>query len=319
MPGHRPSDRQPGRPAPMLASDGPAPADLRGWAAEVKWDGMRVLAAVDTHGVVTAYGRSGTNATARYPELGAVTALVAEAPLVLDGEVVALDSTGLPSFGRLQLRMGLAGPARIRTAQARTPVTFMIFDILMHRGTPVTGRPYLERRRLLERLDLPDDGQVAVPPVWVEDVQAGIEWTRERRMEGVIVKRLASRYQPGRRSPDWVKVKFRPSADVVIGGWSADLRGEPRSLLVGIPEADGLRYVGAVGSGLSAAARGLLLPLLRTAATDASPFMAGAPRPPPGIHWVLPLLQGEVHYAERTRDGILRQPAWKGLRGLAGE
>jgi bifunctional non-homologous end joining protein LigD len=311
--------------APMLAGEGPVPADAGGWAAEVKWDGMRVIVGVDARGTVRAYARSGADATARYPELQSLGCLAAEGPLVLDAEVVALDpATGTPSFERLQQRMTLSQQDRIDTARVRTPVALMAFDVLRHRGVAVTGRSYLDRRRLLNRLDLPADGSVAAPPAWIGDVRTGIEWTREHGMEGVILKRLASVYQPGRRSQDWIKVKFRPTADVLIGGWLADERGEPRSLLVGAPERDGLRYVGSVGSGLSAAQRRLLLPLLTEAAAEQSPFTAGLdlPRmalPPADVHWVRPLLRGEVQYTEVTDGGSLRQPAWKGLRGLAGE
>ncbi|WP_164258105.1 non-homologous end-joining DNA ligase [Streptomyces sp. SID10853] len=302
----------------MLASASPVPVDLSGWAAEVKWDGMRALTYLDAHGGVTAYSRSGRDATARYPELGAAADLVSDAPLILDGEVVALDDRGLPSFGLLQQRMMLARQGSIRAARVQTPVVLMAFDVLEHRGIPVAGRPYMERRQLLEQLRLPDDAPITVPPAWIEDASAGIQWTRDRQMEGAILKRLTSRYQPDRRSPDWIKIKFRPSADVVIGGWSADARGEPRSLLVGIPDANGLRYVGAVGSGLSGVQRRVLRPLLNAAAAETPPFTGQVPRTP-AAHWVLPLLQGEVEYAELTRDGILRQPSWKGLRGLAGE
>jgi bifunctional non-homologous end joining protein LigD len=302
--------------APMLAGEGPVPADTGGWAAEVKWDGMRVIVGVDARGTVRAYARSGADATARYPELQSLGCLAAVGPLVLDAEVVALDpASGTPSFERLQQRMTLSQQDRIDTARVRTPVTLMAFDVLRHRGAAVTGRSYL---------DLPADGSVAAPPAWIGDLRTGIEWTRERGMEGVILKRLASVYQPGRRSQDWIKVKFRPTADVVIGGWLADERGEPRSLLVGAPERDGLRYLGSVGSGLSATQRRLLLPLLTEAAAGQSPFTAGLglprlARPPADVHWVRPLLRGEVQYTEVTDGGSLRQPAWKGLRGLAGE
>jgi bifunctional non-homologous end joining protein LigD len=140
-------------------------------------------------------------------------------------------------------------------------------------------------------------------------------------MEGVVLKRVDAPYRPGARSPDWRKVKFRPSLDVLIGGWLADGKGSPRSLLVGAPLEDGgLRYVGAVGSGLSRHQVRLLLPLLAAAAADTPPFTQGLPaRPPADVHWVHPLLRGEVEYAEVTGGGILREPAWKGLRGVAGD
>ncbi|MFC1415702.1 non-homologous end-joining DNA ligase [Streptacidiphilus cavernicola] len=310
----------PGWIPPMLAGDGPFPAESAEWAAEVKWDGMRVITAVDPDGTVKAFARSGGDATTRYPELEALGALAADAPLVLDGEVVALDpATGLPSFGRLQQRMTLRQRSRIRIARTTTPVTLMLFDVLVHRGEQVTGLGYLERRRLLEQLVLPPDAPAAVLPAWIGDLQAGLDWTRERQLEGVILKRLASPYQPGRRSPDWIKVKFRPTLDVLIGGWLADDLGEPRSLLVGVPEPDGLRYVGAVGSGLSAPERRHLRRLLDPAAAPRSPFAKGPSRPATGTRWVTPHLTGEVEYAETTRGGHLRQPVWKGLRGPAAE
>ncbi|WP_328535342.1 ATP-dependent DNA ligase [Streptomyces sp. NBC_00344] len=311
----------PGRVAPILATDGPAPADTSGWAAEVKWDGMRVITGVGGDGTVTAFARSGADATDRYPELQALTALTQDAPLVLDGEIVALDpATGKPSFGLLQQRMSQRRSSRIQAAAVEVPVTLMLFDVLQHRGRTVAGRPYSERRRLLEGLAAEAAGdRILVPPAWINDVRSGIAWSREHQLEGVILKRLNSAYRPGLRTWDWIKVKFRPSIDVVVGGWLADARGGPRSLLVGTRSTDGLHYVGAVGSGLSSVQRRILLPLLTEAAAGTSPFTQGLRRAPDEVHWVLPLLEGEVQYAERTHGGYLRQPAWKGLRGLPGE
>jgi bifunctional non-homologous end joining protein LigD len=304
----------------MLATDGPLPADLSGWAAEVKWDGMRLVCSVDRQGAVRAWARSGSDATARYPELAPLAALREQAPLVLDGEAVVLDQTGRPSFGLLQQRMTLSTAARIRAAVARVPVTVMVFDVLVHRGEQVTGRPYRERRELLESLGLPLQA-VHLPPVWRDDPAAGIAWAREHRLEGVILKRLDAPYRPGARSADWLKVKFRPTADVLIGGWLADDTGRPRSLLVGTgSEGGGLRYIGAVGSGLSRAQVAMLTPLLAQAAADTPPFTEGLPpRLPEGVRWVHPLLRGEVEYSEITSGGTLRQTAWKGLRGVVGE
>lgn len=314
MPAH------PGWVAPILATDGPLPADLAGWAAEVKWDGMRLICSVDRDGVVKAWARSGADATVRYPELASLAVLRDAAPLVLDAEAVALDRAGRPSFGLLQQRMALSDAARIRAAATRVPVTIMVFDVVVHRGESVTGLPYRRRRELLEHLGLPADA-VKLPPVWMTDAAGGIEWAREHELEGAILKRMDSSYRPGARSADWLKVKFRPTADVLIGGWLADATGRPRSLLVGTPlQGGGLRYVGAVGSGLSRAQVRLLLPLLTRVAMDAPPFTEGLPsRPPAGARWVQPLLRGEVEYGEVTTSGILRQPSWKSLRGVVGE
>lgn len=304
----------------MLATDGPLPADLTGWAAEVKWDGMRVICSVDPDGAIRAWARSGAEAAARYPELAPLAGLRHRAPLVLDAEAVALDAAGHPSFGLLQQRMTLSNAARIRAAVNRVPVTVMAFDVLVHRGEPVTGEPYRRRRALLEELGLPLES-VRLPPVWADDAAAGIEWCRAHHMEGALLKRLDAPYRPGTRSADWLKVKFRPTADILIGGWLADDTGRPRSLLVGTPLPDGgLRYVGAVGSGLSRAQVQVLLPLLIRAAADAPPFTEALPaRPPADARWVHPLLRGEVEYSEITSGGTLRQPSWKGLRGVVGE
>ncbi|MHA6765270.1 non-homologous end-joining DNA ligase [Streptacidiphilus sp. PAMC 29251] len=308
----------PGWVAPMLAAEGPLPTDVEAWATEVKWDGMRLVTVVGSDGTVRTFARSGADATARYPELAVLAAHAGAGPLVLDGEVVALDpATGLPSFGLLQQRMTLRQGARGRAALARVPVTLMVFDVLVHRGQDLTARSYQERREVLDQLPLAARDRIAVPPAWIGNVQAGLDWTREQRLEGVILKRLDSPYRPGERSPHWLKHKFRPTIEVVIGGWLADLTGRPRSLLVGTLEADGLRYLGAVGSGLSGTQQQLLLPLLTAAAAAASPFAQTPPQDPADIHWVHPLLQGEVQYAELTRGGHLRQPTWKALRGLA--
>lgn len=302
----------------MLAGEGAVPSDLGGWSAEPKMDGMRICAVVDVDGAVSVFARSGTPAGARFPEFAALRDLGGSAPLVLDGEAVALDpATGAPSFGRLQQRMTLRRPARISVVRQQIPVTLMVFDVLVHHGRSVTGLAYLQRRGLLEDLPVPAGGRIVVLPAWVRDPAAGIAWTRENGLEGVILKRHVGVYRPGKRSPDWLKVKHRLGLDVVIGGWLADDHGEPRSLLVGVPEADGLRYIGAVGSGLSSPQVRLLRPLLREAAARSSPFAEGLHHTPASARWVLPVLLGEVEYAELTASGRLRQPSWKGLRGIA--
>ena len=301
----------------MLAVHAPLPKGLDRYAAEVKWDGQRLAATIEKPGTVALYARSGSEITNAYPELAALAELGARAgPLVLDGEVVALDpQTGKPSFALLQRRMGVTSPSRARTAMRQVPVVYMVFDALVVNGSDVTSRPYWERRTLLESLALTAEA-VITPPAWVHDADAGIGWTREQELEGVVLKRLDSPYLPGTRSRLWIKHKYRAVALVVIGGWLADEDGQPRTLLVGSFAGGDLRYRGAVGSGLSRRRREQLLPLLAQAATDGNPFTSGMRRPPPGARWVRPLLEGEVGYAERTPAGLLRQPTWRGLRGV---
>lgn len=314
---------RPGFVAPMLAVPGGLPPAERAdaWAAEVKWDGMRVVTAVAADGSVRAYARSGADAGMRFPETAELGERLAGTAAVLDGEVVALDpTTGLPSFGRLQERMGLRTAEQVRAVRPDVPVTLMLFDVLHLDGRDTTALPYRERRELLTGLGLEGADAVQVPPAWLGDPRAAVAWTRAHRLEGVVLKRLDSRYRPGARSRDWVKLKYRAALDVRLGGWLADANGEPRSLLVGepLPDApDRLRYLGAVGSGLGPGARRTLAPLLAEHASRDCPFDGGVRDLESRVrsaHWLRPDLTGEVEYAERTATGRLRQPAWHGLR-----
>jgi bifunctional non-homologous end joining protein LigD len=239
---------------------------------------------------------------------------------VLDGEVVALDpANGRPSFGRLQERMSLRRSAQVRAAMAEVPVVLMLFDVLELHDRDTMPLPYTERRGLLEGLGL-EGGAVHVPPAWIGDPEAAVAWTREHGLEGVVLKRLAGRYRAGVRSSDWLKLKFRPAVDVVVGGWLEDETGEPRSLLVGVPSGEGgglLEYRGAVGSGLGPGERLALAPQLARLAADTCPFAGGPAVLEPRMrraHWLRPELRGEVEYADITALGRLRQPVWRGVR-----
>jgi bifunctional non-homologous end joining protein LigD len=238
--------------------------------------------------------------------------------VVLDGELVSLDAEGRPSFGRLQHRMHTVDPAEIRRLVGRYPVTYMIFDLLHAHGQSLLGQPYVERRTRLTQLN-PTGPAWQTPPSWIGGGVDILDATAEQGLEGIIAKRLTSIYQPGRRSPAWRKIKNIRTVDVLIGGWSPGggrRAGTIGSLLVGVPTADGLAYIGNVGTGFTDAALRDLLYRLSALEIPNSPFDA-VPVPHEFARfarWVRPELAGEVAYAEIGLEGRLRHPRWRGLR-----
>lgn len=269
---------------PMLATPGPLPVG-EGWAYEVKWDGFRALAAVEG-GRTTLRSRTGRDVTADYPEV----ALDVPDALV-DGELVVLVD-GRPDFSALQ--------------HHAAPVTFLPFDLLHLAERPLLSLPYDERRALLEEL-LPD------APLSFDDGAALWESTRAQGLEGVVAKRRDSRYQPGRRSSSWVKTKHVRRQSALVGGWKAGEGGRAGrigSLLLGVPGASGLTFVGHVGSGLAERDLHALEPLLEATARATTPFVDG----PAEAHWVEPVLVVEVEHTTWTPAGRLRHPTYLGPR-----
>ena len=299
--------------APMLARTGPLPPDDGRWAFEIKWDGVRAIAFVQG-GRLALRARSGRDVTPRYPELRPLAEALAGREVVLDGEVVAFDGAR-PSFQKLQGRMHLTSDHAVRRLAREDPVHYIAFDLLYLDGRSLLDRNYEERRAALAELGLAGPTWQA-PAHHVGDGAALLELTRAQRLEGVIAKRLDSRYVPGRRSADWVKVKNVCSTDVVIGGWlpgEGGRSGRLGSLVIGIPDDGGvLRYAGRVGTGFTQAELVRLGGLLAPLARDESPF-AGR-QPPKLTRFVEPRLVARVDYSERTQAGTLRQPSYKGLR-----
>jgi bifunctional non-homologous end joining protein LigD len=294
----------------MLATAGTLPLGP-GWSYEFKWDGVRVLAALDG-GPPRLWARSGAEVTAAYPELAAL--VVAGGDTVLDGEVVVLDAAGRPSFTSLAERMHVREPARAARLAVTLPITYMIFDVLRLDGVDLTGRPYAERRELLDGLGLGGPHWM-VPPAFT-DGPATSAAARENRLEGVVAKRLNTPYLPGTRSPDWIKVKFDRTGDYVIGGWRPGVR-RLGGLLVGVPTPEGgLVFRGRVGGGIGGDSERELLAVLGPLKHPVSPF-TGRPVPREdarGAHWVRPELVVEVRYGNLTPDGRLRFPRFLRLR-----
>lgn len=290
--------------APMLATEGSVQRlKSAQWAFEGKWDGYRLLVDAD-RGRLTLRSRRGRDVTAEYPQLQALAADLADHHVILDGEAVALDESGVPSFGEMQNR------AR------STRVEFWAFDILHLDGRSLMRAKYSDRRRLLEALAA--GGGLIVPDALDGDGPEALEFARKKRWEGVIAKKRDSTYQPGRRSSSWIKDKIWNTQEVVIGGWREGTGGRSSglgALMLGIPGEDGLQFVGRVGTGFSDKELAALKKTLAPLHTDESPFAARLTGPDAkGVTFVRPELVGEVRYSERTSDGRLRQPSWRGLR-----
>ncbi|HLG68293.1 MAG TPA: non-homologous end-joining DNA ligase [Acidimicrobiales bacterium] len=300
---------------PMLAVAGSLP-EGEGWGYELKWDGMRAAVYVEG-GRARVLSRNGLDVTGTYPELQEMAAALGTVQAVLDGEIVAFDATGRPSFATLQERMHVTGSARVRRVAERVPVSYLAFDVLHLQGHATVDLPYRDRRSLLESLHL--EGPRWATPPWHEGPGAAVlRAATDAGLEGVVAKRLDSPYRPGQRSRAWVKVKEGRTQEVVIGGWTAGEGGRGGTigaLLLGIPDGGGLRYVGKVGTGFDEATLRDLSGRLRPLARGRSPFTAPLPAADAArAHWVAPELVGEVRYGELTRDGRLRHPTWRGLR-----
>jgi bifunctional non-homologous end joining protein LigD len=298
--------------SPMLARLGTLP-EGDDWAYEVKWDGVRALCWVEG-GRIRLESRNGRDVTAGYPEIRGLGEALGARPALLDGEIVAWDENGRPSFGRLQGRMHVTNDAAIRRRVKDTPVAYLIFDVLHLDGKNLMPRPWEERRSILESLAL--EG-----PAWrVPDVRRGdgaelLEVTKARGLEGVIAKQVSCPYEPGRRTGHWIKVKNLSRQELVVGGW---LPGEGKrrhtigALLVGYHEGEELRFAGRVGTGFTEAELLRLEKLFKPLEQAERPFSDG--QIPKTAVWLKPCLVAEVEYTEWTSGGMIRHPSYKGLR-----
>ncbi|WP_253790782.1 non-homologous end-joining DNA ligase [Nocardia amikacinitolerans] len=304
-------------PSPMLALSGRPPGNPDGWAFEMKWDGMRVVAAV-AEGDCQLYSRNRKHVTGSFPDIAAaVAAAVGEHRATIDGEIVAPEgASGAPSFSRLQRRMHVRAP----TAQLirDVPVLYMIFDLLALDGHATTTLPYRKRRELLAQLD------IARPPIQLSPYWTDIEpetlsaAAAQNGLEGLVAKRLDSTYQPGERSRNWIKMPFRKTTEAVIAGWlpgNGPFAESFGSLILGAHDSAGrLVHIGNVGTGWKAAERRSLRTRLDRLARPDTPFDVPPPRAiAVPAHWVEPELVADIEYREATPEG-LRHPSWRGIR-----
>lgn len=289
-----------------------------GWVHEVKWDGVRALAQT-SGGVLHLFNRTGGEITVAYPEVAGAAEGLPDG-LLLDGELIALDERGLPSFHAIAPRMHVRDPARSARWAKERPVTYVVFDLLRTADSDLTQLPLTQRRQVLEGLEL---GRLQLSEL-ESDGEALAQFTREAGLEGVISKRAGSPYLPGVRSTEWVKTPHRHELVAVIGGWVPEVGNDARlgAVWIGHPadeasfESDPVLYpMGRVGSGLSHVEKEALQQILRSIERDTSPF-----RPVPTdpavrrTHWVEPMVCVQVRYLNVTPDGALRQPVMLRLR-----
>lgn len=308
--------------APMLATLSlDLPDDAENWAFEHKWDGVRALCFWDGS-QFRLHSRNQLDITPNYPELHDLAdALGKRRRVVLDGEIIAPDPvTGLPDFPRLTRRMHVANPSD--TLRRSVPICFMLFDVLYQRGRSVMALPFSERRAMLEELTLRGPFWAATPTV-VGEGAAMLESVKRNRMEGVVAKRLDSAYLPGRRSPDWKKIKVVFGQEFVVGGWipeAGERHGRIGSLLVGYydcPTAGNVRpafrYAGSIGTGYSDSTHAQLVGKLQRLTRSDSPFADPIPGKA-GVQFVDPELIAEIQYRRWPVGGSLQQASFKGLR-----
>lgn len=302
----------------MLAEPAPEPFDSDEHLFEPKWDGYRCLAFLDRDAFprrgMMLQSRRGADLTARFPELAALGARPWRRT-ILDGELLALRG-GRADFYGLARRLGLPDAAGAAPPEA---VVLVVFDMLMERGEELVRLPLVERRARLERC-LREAGAagLALSPAVAGCGRALYRLALAHGLEGVVAKRASSPYLPGRRSPDWLKVRRRQELDCVIGGVAPGAVAGFGSFLVGAYADPGarrrgepLRYLGHVGSGLGAAEVARVLARLRPRAT---PPFAEVPRERAQALWVEPELVCRVEFQEITPAGRLRHPVYRGLR-----
>jgi bifunctional non-homologous end joining protein LigD len=299
-----PRDPMPEHLVPMLARLSTLPPDDDRWGYEIKWDGVRAVAYVQAGGEVRLESRNLNDLTERYPDAAAIGPALGGRSAVLDGEVVAFDEHGRPSFERLQRRSA--------------PIAYVVFDLLYLDGASLMRLPYTERRERLEALELNGPGW-RTPAYHAGEGESLLAASAAQGLEGIVAKRLDSAYEPGRRGATWLKIKNTRRQELVIAGW---LPGEGRregrigALLVGYydhtPDGPELRYAGKVGTGFDAKELDMLERLLAQRRRDTSPFSGRQPQR--GALYVEPELVAEVEFNEWTKQNMLRHPSYKGLR-----
>jgi len=282
---------------------------------ELKLDGVRIVA--DKHGDAVALRyRNGRSGTAAYPEIARGVRALAPDRVVLDGEIVAFDEAGRPSFHKLGPRIHAERPLDVLRVQAEVPVSYLVFDVLALGDRDLRGVPLAARKEILRHV-VQGKGLLRALDHIEDDARALFEFCTQNHLEGVVAKRKTSLYRPGpTRGDDWIKIKCDRDEEFVVIGWmeGRGARGRLGALCLASTTEDGLRYRGRVGSGLDEAAIAALVPKLAALAVDEFPGVGGIPAESKDAHWVRPELVVSVRFQGWTPDAHLRHPVFRGLR-----
>lgn len=289
------------------------PPNQKAYHYEYKWDGVRAIAYWDGRSLRLT-SRNGNEIAHRYPELLHATPALGPTPLILDGEIIAVDKQHRPSFALLQHRMHVEDRQAIARLSKSTPVTYMLFDLLYLDEWSTMTLPFADRRKLLEQLPLKEP--LRLSPIVAGEGSVLLESARQAGMEGIVDKLSASVYEPGRRSGAWLKMKLTERQEFVIGGWVPE-HGTNSSrvgaLLLGVYEkSDGLHYVGKVGSGFDQQWHERLSEKLKGREEKTNPF--GERISQAGVRFVRPEMVAEVEYRRWPPGAQVQQAAFKGLR-----
>jgi bifunctional non-homologous end joining protein LigD len=307
-----PAEAMPKTLAPMLAEIGDAAHTDPRWLYEPKLDGYRVLAFVE-NGKVRLQSRNGLDYTTPFPEVTSELAKLPYDSILLDGEIVAFDPNGVPSFNALQNRATLKTEKEIAEARAKVPLAYVCFDILHFAGLNLRGAPYTDRRRYLSQCLLPSEHVQLVHAS--DDAEKLYAAAMDRGFEGIVAKRKESIYVPGKRTSAWQKIKAVQSGEFVVGGYTKGkgAREPLGALLLGYFDKKDFHYVGHVGSGLDEATFHDLRERVAKLTRTSSPFAEKVDLHRPTT-WLEPKLVAEVNFASVTPDGNLRAPVFLRLR-----
>jgi bifunctional non-homologous end joining protein LigD len=291
--------------APMQASVIKEPFDHPHWIFETKLDGYRAIAVIDSSGKARLWSRNHLPLEPKFPTIQSAAGALNLRSTILDGEMVALDDEGIPRFQLLQQWQ----------KRPTAPVVFYLFDVLWSDGRDLTGKTALQRRARLEQAITPVSGiQVGG---YVENRGTDLfRLAKEKGFEGIIAKRKASVYRPGKRSADWLKIKSRAQQEFIVCGFTEGKGSRARyfgALLLGAYREGQLRYFGHSGTGFSDKGMREALERLKPLSTD-NPTVQNPPKIPEKIQWVEPKLVCEVAFAEWTEDEQLRQTTFLGWR-----
>jgi bifunctional non-homologous end joining protein LigD len=289
---------------PMTASSVKEPFDSSEWIFETKLDGFRAIAVIDSVGKARLWSRNRLPLEPKFPMvLDAIHQLKLRST-ILDGEIVALDPEGIPRFQLLQQWQ----------KRPTAPVVYCLFDLLWSDGRDITGKTVVQRRKRLQQIKSAEGG-IQIGGYVESHGKALFQLAKDRGLEGIIAKRKTSRYQAGRRSPDWLKIKSRPQQEFVVCGFTEGKRSRKHfgALLLGAYRNGKLRYFGHSGTGFSGRGMKETIERLKPLFTD-KPTVENPPKIPEKIQWVKPKVVCEVAFAEWTLDGELRQTTFLGWR-----